>query len=213
MIGNGTAAWFDLADLFGDGDGERDLPVGLLLVTDGGNAGALDEGQTLGQATEEAPHVRCFGGTGGMGSLSQEFLYVPLSPGYGQATLYNDGNGRQLLLLLRQLQKRPGMTFGESGGPQCFQDRGTVTKSRSLLATADWLFPTRGRLLLGEAAQLHKAGEALCLFDEIQIPALEIFHQAAIPDCPSSMLMSRQGTSSKPAIFAARSRRSPAMSS
>ncbi len=53
-----------LADLFGDGDGERDLPVGLLLVTDGGNAGALDEGQTLGQATEEAPHVRCFGGRG-----------------------------------------------------------------------------------------------------------------------------------------------------
>lgn len=62
-------------------------------MADGGNAGALDEGQALGQAAEEAPYVWRFWGTGGAGSLSQELLYVPLSPGYGQATLYDDGNG------------------------------------------------------------------------------------------------------------------------
>ena len=39
------------AYLFGDGDGEGDFPVGLLLVADSGDAGALDEGQALGHAS------------------------------------------------------------------------------------------------------------------------------------------------------------------
>ena len=103
------------AYLFGDGDGEGDFPVGLLLVADSGDAGALDEGQALGQAAEKAPDVWRPGGTGGAGSLGQELLYVPLGPGYGEAPLHDDGNGRQLLLLLRQLQKRTGVPFRETG--------------------------------------------------------------------------------------------------
>ena len=91
------------AYFFGDGDGEGDFTIGFLLVADGGDAGTLNESQVLGQCAEEAPHVWGFWRAGSPGGLGQKLLYVPLGPGHGEAPFYNDGNDRQLLLLLGQL--------------------------------------------------------------------------------------------------------------
>ena len=45
------------------------------------------------------------------------------------------------------------------------------------LALADAL----GGLLLAEAVEAHEAGEALGLFNEVEVPALEVLHQGQHP--------------------------------
>lgn len=65
------------------------------------------------------------------------------------------------------------------GSPQGLQHGGTVTQKTELIGHGGLtLSHPQGGLLLGETPQLHEAREALRLLNEVQVPALEIFHQS-----------------------------------
>ena len=164
----------------GDTDGEGDGILGVLALALGVHTRRAHHVQTVGDGVEKQAHILDDEHRAALlgGRSAEHRLHQGLRLGHGELVPDDPVRRPALRFPIRQAEQGPGVALGTARVPQGGQHLLRQLKEPQLVGDGRLaLAQPPGQLLLGQGKVLLQPPQGQGLLPEVQIPALEVFHQ------------------------------------